>query len=81
MIVDLKPSMCLGKKKSGHALQEMRCRNKHLLGSRPLKDSLCAKPVRSRVDNLQKRRIFVLKNNNIITEPDRTTQGYRPYKD
>ena len=49
--------LCVRVKKSLATPPRTRCRNKHLFGSRLLKDSPCTEPVRSYY--LQKRRVFV----------------------
>ena len=74
------PSMCPGKKLLGHPLEEPRCHHKHLLRSSLLKNSPCTEPVCSRVYYLQKRRVFVLKNDSISAEPNRPTQDCRAQK-
>ena len=65
------PPMRLGENILGHLLQEPRGHNKRLLRSRLLKGSPSAQPVRSPVDYLQKRGIFVFKYRSISAEPDR----------
>ena len=65
------PPMRLGENILGHLLQEPRGHNKRLLRSRLLKGSPSAQPVRSLVEYLQKRGMFVFKYRSISAEPDR----------
>ena len=65
------PPMRLGENILGHLLQEPRGHNKRLLRSRLLKGSPSAQPVRSPVEYLQKRGMFVFKYRSISAEPDR----------
>ena len=55
------PVMCPRKKVHGHLCQKMRCRYKHVLRIRLLKDSPRMEPVCSRENNLQKRSLFGIK--------------------
>ena len=64
-------SMCPGKNILGHLLQEPRGRNKRPLRSRLLKGSPSAQSVRSLVEYLQKRGMFVFEYRSVSAEPDK----------
>ena len=61
--------------------KKKRCRYRNILWSMPLKDSPCTEPVCSREDNLQKRRLLIIKNHCVSAEPNRSTQGCHTHKD
>jgi len=83
MTVDPKtrlPSMCPSKKVLGQLCHKTRRHYKNILRSLPLKDSPRTKPVRSWEDNLQKGKLFVIKNHCVSAEPNRPTYGCRTHK-